>query len=345
MSARGGTRHREFADMLDGLFARGAADDSPRLDRTLWSTLDEVGATWLTADESVGGSGATWDEAAVLLGAAGAHAVSLPLAENDLLALPLLAAARLPVAPSDGIRTVAVAEETPGGFQARSVPWARDVDRIVVVFQHDSQWHVADLPRASVSVTDAENYAGEPRDHLHVDAAALESATRIDATLVGELRLKGALARAAAVAGALDRILELVVEHTTARTQFGRPLARFQAVQFLAADIATETALVQATVDAAVATALRDGFGTDTTTFAVAAAKSTAGHGASTVTRAAHQAFGAIGFTREHALHRYTTRALAWRSEYGSTREWDERLTRAALAAGGDGLWPLLTAS
>ncbi|PQP20272.1 acyl-CoA dehydrogenase [Rhodococcus opacus] len=67
------------------------------------------------------------------------------------------------------------------------------------------------------------------------------------------------------------------------------------------------------------------------------------GHAASVVVRNAHQCLGAVGFTREHELHRHTTALLAWRSEYGSVRYWDEALVAAAAAAGERGLWPLIT--
>ena len=38
--------------------------------------------------------------------------------------------------------------------------------------------------------------------------------------------------------------------------------------------------------------------------------------------RIAHQVHGAIGFTIEHILHRYSLRALAWRDDFGSESYW-----------------------
>ena len=77
--------------------------------------------------------------------------------------------------------------------------------------------------------------------------------------------------------------------------------------------------------------------------FLVAAARSCAGHAASVVVRNAHQVHGAIGTTREHRLHEFTRAALAWRSEFGSVRYWDEWLTDAALSVRITGLWSLIT--
>ena len=51
------------------------------------------------------------------------------------------------------------------------------------------------------------------------------------ADVVTEFLRRGALARALAMAGTMERVLALVVEHTSARTQFGRAVGKFQAVQ------------------------------------------------------------------------------------------------------------------
>ena len=61
------------------------------------------------------------------------------------------------------------------------------------------------------------------------------------------------------------------------------------------------------------------------------------------VVRNAHQVHGAIGTTREHRLHEFTRAALAWRSEFGSVRYWDDRVTDMALQAGAGRLWELIS--
>jgi hypothetical protein len=60
-------------------------------------------------------------------------------------------------------------------------------------------------------------------------------------------------------------------------------------------------------------------------------------------TRIAHQLHGAVGFTHEHQLHRFTTRLWSWRDEYGGEREWAARLGRFAAVSGPAGLWDWLT--
>jgi acyl-CoA dehydrogenase len=90
-------------------------------------------------------------------------------------------------------------------------------------------------------------------------------------------------------------------------------------------------AAARASVDAAVA---------HPTTFRIACAKIRTGEAAGIGARIAHQVHGAIGFTREHPLHRFTTRLWAWRDEFGAEEHW------AAVAgeiASGDRLWQFLT--
>ena len=127
------------------------------------------------------------------------------------------------------------------------------------------------------------------------------------------------------------------------RTQFGRPLSRFHAVQHLVADVAAQTALADAATNAAVSQARRTEWLDGHMLFAVAAAKSCVGHASSVVVRGSHQALGAIGTTLEHELHTLTKPILARRHAYGSLREWDDTLSSLALSAGRDHLWSLIT--
>jgi len=56
----------------------------------------------------------------------------------------------------------------------------------------------------------------------------------------------------------------------------------------------------------------------------------------------AHQVHGAIGYTLEHILHRYTMRALAWRDDFGNESYWAVELGKRVAARGADELWPLV---
>jgi len=307
-----------FSDILgDWRAKRGAAPQEIQLDRDLWSTLEKLDLTMLTTST---GAGATWLEAAALLRAAARVAAPVPLAEHDLLASWMLE--RAGMEPLAGIGTVAVLDER---GVAVATPWASACDRIVIVRPDGSSWRVADVPASDVMIVPGWDLAGQPRDRVEVGAST--HGHMVEASVVEELRLRSALARAVQMTGAMDRAVELCVRFATEHRQFGRPLSKFQAVQHLIADAACESSLARAATDAAVAT-LASGTATlSSLELQVAVARSVTGHAASIIVRHAHQVHGAIGTTFEHPLHELTKPILAWRSEFGSVRRWDARLT------------------
>ena len=75
-----------------------------------------------------------------------------------------------------------------------------------------------------------------------------------------------------------------------------------------------------------------------------ASAKIRVGEAAGEGAAIAHQVLGAIGFTREHTLHRFTRRLWAWRDDFGNESYWAVKLGHLVAARGADGLWPMLAA-
>lgn len=333
----------DLTAMINAVFAEYRDAHPPEYpasrDPELWRRLDALGLVRLTGTERSGGSGAGWPEAAVLLSAAVRHGVRIPLAEHDLLACWLLEAAGLPI--GDPVRTVCLIDEHGA---AAKVPWAAGADRVVLIWQRADCYRTADVSvqDPALQITPGFNMIGEPRDALVADRAVL-TGVEIPSELVETLRLKSALVRAIQVCSALDRILESAIDHVASRIQFGRPLGSFQAVQNLIADIAAEAALARAATEAALVTAVDTDWSGTSLDFAIATARSCAGHAASAVVRNAHQIHGAIGTTREHRLHEFTRSALVWRSEFGSVSYWDGRITDTALRIGAPALWDLIT--
>jgi alkylation response protein AidB-like acyl-CoA dehydrogenase len=154
----------------------------------------------------------------------------------------------------------------------------------------------------------------------------------------------GAALRAQQMAGALERILDLSLEYARERVQFGRPIARFQAIQHSLASLAGEVAAAGAAADAAASAVIRHGIEDQRTLFAVAAAKIRAGEAAGAGAAIAHQVHGAMGFTREYGLHHSTRRLWAWRDDFGAESVWALSLGEIAINAGAGALWPALTA-
>lgn len=300
----------------------------------LWSALDEAGMT------SVGAGGdddVTFGDAMELVRRAGFHALPVPLAET-IIARRLLAQAGIE-APA-GALTLAVPGAGPlpqisgGGLSGTlsSVPYGRRTGYAVVATE--GRLHLADISHGVV--VRGSNMAGEPRDT--VDLARTKVVASADVSnAVRDLETEGALIRAVALSGALSACLEHCLTWANDRIQFGRPIAKHQAVQHLLAQLAEETAAGGAAADFAIEAAAGR-----PDRFATAVAKARAGESAGKAANLAHAAFGAMGFTREHALH-YTTRRLwSWRNEFGSEVFWQAELGRLVAATGGKKLWPLL---
>ena len=336
------TADPDLVGMLTDLFtayrsSRPTPTEATDFDPALWARLDELGLTRLTAAEDRGGSGGSWIESAALLGLAAGAAAPVPLAENDLGDW-LLSSAGL---PNDGaLRTVC--RPDPSGV-AINVAFGRNAKSLVALWEDAEQWRVADVPADRVTMTHRRNVAGEPSDRVEFDLSDLDAGTLVDGEVGSQFHQRGALARSVQVCGGMERVLELVLTHVGEREQFGRPIGKFQAVQVLVADIATESSLARAATDTAVALAAASDWHDPGLLFAVGVAKSCVGHASSVVVRNAHQVLGAIGTTLEHELHLMTRPILARRSDFGSVHEWDQTLSELAVSAGKDQLWSLIT--
>lgn len=315
----------------------------------LWATLAEAGLPLVAVPEARGGAGGGWPELAAVLRPAGRFGAPVPLAEHCALAGWLLTEAGLPipdgpltVAPTradDHLELVADGDGWRLSGLAGRVPWASQAAVIVVLAAAGAEQAVAVVPPAACRIEPGANLAGEPRHRVTFQDVRLGHAAVAEVALAwDDLLVRGALTRSIQMVGALDRLLELTVEYARVRTQFGRPLGRFQAVQQDLARLAGECVASAAAVEGAVAAAGRGDCLAE-----VAAAKVRTAEASALATRIAHQLHGAIGFTREHQLHRFTTRLWSWRDEFGSERDWAIRLGRLAAALGPDGYWDWLT--
>ena len=335
------TARRVFADTcsFDAVEHAEASGWAP----AVWEALTDTGLAWVGVPEAAGGSGGTLDDALEVLRIAGAYSAPVPLAETGLLGGWLLAGAGLPVpagpvtvAPGSPADVVSLEGRRVTGVVHR-VPWARAAERVVLLGGIGAPM-VISVPAESVRVEPAANLAGEPRDTVHFDAVAAEAAPAAPGVDAAALRARGALSRVALMAGALERMVEVAVEYTAQRHQFGKAIATFQAVQAHLVHAAQDAALVSmALAQAGHAAAAGEGW------FEVASAKILANQAASAATRHVHQAHGAMGMTREYPLHHSSRRLWAWRSEYGDEREWTSALGRAVVAVGADQLYPLIT--
>ena len=142
----------------------------------------------------------------------------------------------------------------------------------------------------------------------------------------------GALFRAAQMAGAMEAALTLSTRYANDRVQFGRPIARFQAIQQQLALLAKQAVAASVAVEsAAIAVAVDH----PSAALALAAAKIRVGEAAGQVAEIAHQVHGEIDSTHEHSLHRPTRRLWSWRDECDTESHWPPELGRRMMAARG----------
>jgi acyl-CoA dehydrogenase len=158
--------------------------------------------------------------------------------------------------------------------------------------------------------------------------------------MTGDDALDNALAVVALGSGALLRCLEMSIDHANTRVQFGKPLSKQQAVQQSLAILSEEIAIVA--VAAQAAGAARDKGRAE---FEIGAAKLRANRAIGVGTAIAHQVHGAIGFTQDYPLHRYTRALIRWRSLFGNDAYWAGRIGAIALEWGGQGVWPAIAAA
>ncbi|MBN9801422.1 hypothetical protein DMP15_30050 [Pseudonocardia sp. UM4_GMWB1] len=202
---------------------------------------------------------------------------------------------------------------------------------------------VVALDPGAARITPGTNLAAEPRDTVHLDdvpvggAGGGEVAPAPDGVSHDALLLRGALSRAALIAGAAGRILDITVTYTGQRQQFGRPVARFQAVAAHLVRLAEQTETVRMAARVAAANTRAEPPFLD-----IAAAATVAGESAGLIAAAAHQATGAMGMTREYELGQLTRRLWSWREEYGGERVWSTRLGAALTEGGAGALWPAI---
>jgi hypothetical protein len=238
-----------------------------------------------------------------------------------------------PVEPEDRLDIAEAAVSGHAGY----IPWGREAAAVVLIAGNT----LLVVPQGAANFTPGKNLAGEPRDHLGAVDPGGRSAPLPDAIDVRLVQRFGALFRAAQMAGAMEAALALSTRYANDRIQFGRPIAKFQAIQQQLALLAEQAAAASVAVESAASATAAD---RPSSELAVAAAKIRAGEAAGKVAEIAHQVHGAIGFTHEHSLHRLTRRLWSWRDEFGNESQWSRELGRAVMAAGADALWPTITA-
>jgi acyl-CoA dehydrogenase len=330
----------DLFDRATPLMGRLSATDAA-LGRMIWDDVEQAELSRVGTAAERGGAGGGIADACAVLRMASRFAPPVPLAETQLASW-VLAEAGLPI-PSGplaiGPTALVAAPElrADGAFAAGSllppVPFAGFSTKLVVVARRGGETVAALVDLDGAKVEPALSYSAEPWATVDLSGVRPAAAAVVGVSL-DDLHARGALCRSQQIAGALAKVLELSVEYSGERNQFGRPINRFQAIQHHLADIAAET--IAAGVAAEAAAELAEAGKLNE---AAGIAKSRTGL-AARAAAVAHQVHGAIGVTEEHPLHLFTRRIWDWRDDFGSDVEWSGRLGRQIARAGASALWP-----
>jgi acyl-CoA dehydrogenase len=340
------TATRIFADLADPQTINRTKDD--RWKTQLWQALQDAGLTLAWVSEEHGGAGGSLEDGFAILAAAGRFAAAVPLAETMLAGWLL---SRAGIAPSSGMMTIlpgrpgdrisCSANGTLSGH-ARHVPFARDARHFAVCADNKEAVLVALVEAELCSITAGHNLAGEPSDTVTFDRVKpLHVAKSPNGSDQRSLMTMGAVARSMQAAGALESILTLCVQYANERVAFERPIGKFQAIQHGLARLAGEVAAAIAAARSAAQALARDE-DSDALFLEAASAKVRCAEASEKATAIAHQIHGAIGFTKEHVLHRFTLRLLSWRDDFGDECHWAAELGSRIAARGAGELWPLI---
>lgn len=339
---------RIFQDLCDPRTVNAAKDDTWKA--TLWEALEESGLTLAWVPEQAGGAGASIADGFDILAVSGRFAAPVPLGET-LLAGWLLGAAGLDcacgpmtVAPSRLRDRISITSDGTLSGRALGIPFASTVETLVVLADQDGETHVVRVAAKDCTIAAAPGLSGDGRDAVTFDGAVPLAIGRLPTNLGANcLALMGAAVRAAQIGGGLQAILTLATDYSQERVAFEKPISKFQAVQHNLARLAGETAAAVAAASSAADTIQNTENFNDAVFFEAAAAKVRAGEAAGEGAAIAHQVHGAIGFTEEHILHRFTQRLWAWRDDFGNESEWAVQLGEFVAKGGADELWPLLS--
>lgn len=283
---------------------RAAMESERGYDEALWRLLcEQVGAAALLVPEEYSGADGSLADAAVVLEELGKVLAPTPLLGTMLAELALLAA--------DEPDTEAL-ERLAEGTALGAVVF--DADYVV-------NGDIADIVVAAVGDKLARwtEFNAEPVSSMD----PTRRLARVTAQTTAPLGADPGIADTAAILlaveqiGAATRCLELTVDYTKERVQFGRPIGSFQALKHRMADLYVAVQSARAVVNDAIA---------EPSTTSAALARIAASEALSTVAAEGIQLHGGIAITWEHDMQLYFKRAHGSSQLFGPPREHLRRL-------------------
>ena len=315
-----------------------------------WLELISLGLHAVHLPEQVGGQGGSIEDIAVVIGEAGRALLPGPLLPT-VCASAVVSTAELDDAATGilkrfvaGTTATVLGAQSPLSLSARDdttrldgecpvALGAASAELFVVAAAHASDdaplWLVVDRPTAGIDVA-VEDGVDLGRDMAvvrfsDVDVTQAVRLSGIDADQAADIVVA---MMAAEAAGIIAWCSDAATEFAKSRTQFGKPIGAFQAVQHRAAQLRITSELATASA--------WDGVRGLTDT-AGQRSHAVAGAAIMALGRAVHAAVeclalhGAIGFTWEHNVHLYWRRAITLAGLAGPVESWEARLGEAAV--------------
>jgi alkylation response protein AidB-like acyl-CoA dehydrogenase len=288
---------------------RTAMESDPGYDESLWRLLcEQVGAAALVVPEELGGAGGALADAAVVLEELGKALVPTPLLGTTLAELALLSADETDTDALEGLAAGSLI-----GAVVFDADYVVNGDIADIVLGADgarlTRW--SDVTAHRVATMDPTRRLGR-----------VEAAQTADIGADPGLADTAALLLAAEQIGAATRCLDLTVEYTKERVQFGRPVGSFQALKHRMADLYVAVQSARAVVDLSIA---------EPSATSAALARVTASEALSKVAAEAVQMHGGIAITWEHDIQLYFKRAHGSAQLLGPPREHLRRLESEVL--------------
>jgi len=340
---------------------RKAMADPEGMPRELYRKMAELGWNGLMIPEQFGGSGLGMLDMAILLAEGGYAAMPGPFLFSSMLAAGALKLGGsedlkrrwLPaLAKGSAIGTLAIVEENDGlapadlsasarrdgaGYVLNGikmfVPYAHVADFVIVAARADADpndigFWLVERTTPGLSFRVLQNFDQTRRVcQLKLDNVVVPTGARLDGgvALLDHLLDIGAVAVAADSLGGTERALEMAVEYSKVREQFGKPIGSFQAIKHAAAEIVADLEPARALLWYA---AYAQDVLPDEAPRAAAMAKARL---SDIYSRAAGRSVfmhGGIGFTWEHDIHLWFKRARFNESLFGSPVFHRERVAR-----------------
>jgi alkylation response protein AidB-like acyl-CoA dehydrogenase len=284
---------------------RAAMTSATGHDEKLWARLCALGVAGLTIPEEHGGLGASFLETRVVLAELGRGLTPGPLLGSVLAAEAVLSTGADPDGLLPGIADGSVVPSLVWGPYALNA----QVADVFLVLGDDG---LRALSRAEVDVTPLGTM--DPTRRL-ASVSPTGAGTFLGTPDPARVRDVACAALCAESAGAAARCLELTVEYTKQRTQFGRAIGSFQALKHRMADMHV---LVETAESAALAAAEAVVSGVDLSSVA-ATAQVWCADAFSAVAGEMIQLHGGIAITWEHDAHLYLKRAYGNAQLFGGT--------------------------